>query len=141
MEERLRVQLIHPAARLPERASAGSAGYDLFSVRDVQIMPGQVTPVYTGVVVELPSGTYGRIAPRSSLAQRGINVFGGVIDTDYRGELVVLLHNISSAIYSVRANDKVAQLIIERIAMPLVERVEALSETARGAGGFGSTGN
>lgn len=97
--------------------------------------------VKTDIQIELPEGCYGRIAPRSGLAAKNsIDVGAGVIDEDYRGNVGVVLFNHSDVAFSVVKGDRIAQLICERIFYPTLEEVKSLSETERGAGGFGSTG-
>lgn len=137
----LQVKLLNERARAPARGSAGAAGYDLTSCEDVEIAAGERAIVKTGVSVAVPAGTYGRIAPRSGLAAKfGIDVLAGVIDEDYRGELAVILLNTGSTPFLVSANDRVAQLVMERILTPQVVEVKELDVTVRGDGGFGSTG-
>jgi len=139
----LRVKKKDPAAVLPSRATPGSAGYDLTSVESHIILPGHRAVVSTGLAIEIPAWTYGRVAPRSGLAIRnGIQVGAGVIDTDYRGEVkVVLFNHDTSKTYEVKPGHRIAQLILERIVFPRVEEVvEELLDTQRGDGGFGSTG-
>ena len=94
----------------------------------------------TNIALAIPPGFYGQIAPRSSLALRGIDTKAGVIDSDYRGELKVLLHNASSEPFVAEPGDRIAQLILHRIGQPIMLQVEELPTTARGGGGFGSTG-
>ncbi|RCN31640.1 deoxyuridine 5'-triphosphate nucleotidohydrolase, domain protein [Ancylostoma caninum] len=97
--------------------------------------------VSTGLQVELPYGYYGRVAPRSGLAAKNfIDVGAGVVDSDYRGELKVLLFNFGSTDFEVKKGDRIAQLICERIAHCTFMQCESLTDTTRGAGGFGSTG-
>lgn len=97
--------------------------------------------VQTDIQIEVPEGTYGRIAPRSGLAwKNSIDVGAGVIDQDYRGNVGVILFNHSDDDFEVKKGDRIAQLICERITYPVVEEAKSLSETARGAGGLGSTG-
>lgn len=89
----------------------------------------------------MPAGTYGRVAPRSGLAAKhGIDTMAGVIDADYRGQVGVILANLSDTDFEIKEGDRIAQLIIEKIVMPEVVVVEKLAESVRGAGGFGSTG-
>jgi dUTP pyrophosphatase len=103
--------------------------------------PGQRAAVRTGLSVAIPEGFYGRIAPRSGLALRaGIDVLAGVVDCDYRGELLCVLINHGDDPFSVMPGDRIAQLIIEPIATPRAEWVDELSRTLRDQGGFGSTG-
>lgn len=97
--------------------------------------------VSTGISIAVPAGTYGRVAPRSGLASKhSIDVGAGVIDADYRGEVRILLFNFGDADFHVKAGDRVAQLVLERICTPEVQVVERLEESVRGDGGFGSTG-
>ena len=127
-------------AVLPVRATSGSAGYDLASACDTVVPAHGKALVKTGLMMTIPDGTYGRIAPRSSLAwKHHIDVGAGVIDSDYRGEVGVVLFNHAATEYRVRKGERVAQLIVERIMLPDVLEVETLDDTKRGGGGFGST--
>ncbi|EPQ27411.1 uncharacterized protein PFL1_04949 [Pseudozyma flocculosa PF-1] len=131
----------HPLAKLPTRGSASAAGYDLYSSEKVTIERGKRKVVQTGISLAIPEGHYGRVAPRSGLASKhGIDVGAGVIDSDYRGLLGVLLFNLGDADFTINEGDRIAQLVIEQISTPPVEEVSSLDDTARGAGGFGSTG-
>lgn len=95
----------------------------------------------TDIQIELPSGCYGRVAPRSGLAAKNfIDVGAGVIDEDYRGNVGVVLFNHAAVPFEIKKGDRIAQLICEQIFYPTIEEVETLSITERGAGGFGSTG-
>jgi len=128
-------------ATLPKRASADAAGYDLCADESCELAAGERRIVSTGLSVTVPEGTYGRIAPRSGLAVKfGINVLAGVVDRDYTGPLGVVLVNHSTGVFVVAQGDRIAQLIVEKIATPEVEEVEDLIDTVRGEGGFGSTG-
>lgn len=135
------VKKLVPEAQLPKRGSPFAAGYDLCSVVDCTVPARGKTLVRTGLSMSIPFGHYGRVAPRSGLAAKhSIDVGAGVIDCDYRGELMVLLFNYSDVDFAIKQGDRIAQLILERISCPDVIEVEELSETVRGAGGFGSTG-
>lgn len=137
----LHVQLLSPLATVPKRASSGAAGYDLTSVQDMVIPPNERAIVKTGLAITVPHGTYGRVAPRSGLAVKaGIHVGAGVIDEDYRGEVGIVLFNLSQKPFEVFVRDRVAQLILEKCEIADVVVVDSLSSTDRGAGGFGSTG-
>ncbi len=139
--ERLRVKLLSVNARAPQRQSDLAAGYDLYSSEDVIIGAGKRDRIKTGVAIALPRGTYGRVAPRSSLAlHSGIDVGAGVIDEDYRGEVCVVLFNHGDRSFEVKVGDRIAQLIIHVIDTPSVVVVDDLDDTRRGSGGFGSTG-
>ena len=138
----LKVKRLSENALLPKRASQGSAGYDLFSTKDTCIHGGEKKVINTDIVVEIPEGYYGRIAPRSGLASKKfIDVGAGVIDSDYRGNVGVLLFNLGKDDFEIKKCDRIAQLIIEKIITPEVEEVFDIEDTNRGSGGFGSTGN
>lgn len=131
---------LKPGAKMPIRASIGAAGYDLFAIEDVTINCFEFTLVSTGVSMAIPEGYYGRVAPRSGLAvKNGVMVGAGVIDSDYRGEIKVALARLNG-VYNIKAGDRIAQLIIEKISTPTLVQVDWLADTTRGDGGFGSTG-
>lgn len=137
----LKVKLLSDSAKLPIRASPAAAGYDLFCSKGITIAKGSLQCVETDIAIAVPSGHYGRIAPRSGLALRSsINVGGGVVDQDYRGPLGVLLFNHGENDFEVKIGDRIAQLIIQKISTPEVCLVSELDETSRGESGFGSTG-
>ena len=127
--------------RLPTRGSEEAAGLDLYASQTCTLLPHTRKLVPTGIKVRLPIGTYGRIAPRSGLSLKGLDTAAGVIDRDYTGEIKVMLVNNSLHDFTVKANDRVAQLIIERMATVDIEKVDKLDATSRGAQGIGSTGN
>lgn len=127
-------------ALLPTRATNKAAGADLYSVVDESILPGKRKLIPTGISIAIPNGYYGRVAPRSGLASKhGIDVFAGVIDSDFRGEIKVLLYNSSEETFNINKSSKIAQLIIEKIELPEFEEVKRLDNTIRGSDGFGST--
>ena len=142
--------ILREGAVAPERASTGAAGYDVRycgANADGADAPPLTVPargralVPTGFALAIPQDHYGRLAPRSGLAVRhGLSVGAGVLDSDYRGEVRVLLLNHSDEDYTVHPGDRIAQLVLERISTPPVEVAGALDATARGEGGFGSTG-
>uniref|UniRef100_A0A060T194 Deoxyuridine 5'-triphosphate nucleotidohydrolase n=1 Tax=Blastobotrys adeninivorans TaxID=409370 RepID=A0A060T194_BLAAD len=137
----LRVKLLTATAKAPTRGSALAAGYDLYASEGVVVKGRGRAMVPTGIAIAVPEGTYGRVAPRSGFAvKNGINTGAGVIDYDYRGEVRVLLFNHSDDDFEIKAGDRIAQLVLERIVNPPVEVAETLDDTERGAGGFGSTG-
>ncbi|NWT21236.1 DUT protein, partial [Vireo altiloquus] len=138
---RLRFTKLSDNAFAPSRGSARAAGYDLYSAYDCVIPPMEKAVVKTDIQIALPSGCYGRVAPRSGLAAKHfIDVGAGVIDEDYRGNVGVVLFNFGKETFEVKKGDRIAQLICERIYYPELEEVEALDDTERGEGGFGSTG-
>ena len=145
--DRLALQRLDPRAQLPRRMSAGAAGMDLCAClpegERIELRPGGRTAVPTGIAMAIPVGYEGQVRPRSGLAARhGITVLNapGTIDADYRGEVKVLLVNLSESAFVIEHGDRIAQLVIAAVAMVEADEVEALPETDRGAGGFGSTG-
>ena len=135
-----RVKKLNQEADLPVRGSRGAAGYDPTSTEECTILPNR-RAVATGISVKVPEGTYGRIAPRSGLAvTHGIQVGAGVIDSDYTGELKVVLFNHNNKKYNIKPGFRIAQLILEQCVTPEVVEVDDLDTTDRGSNGFGSTG-
>jgi dUTP pyrophosphatase len=134
------IQLTHPDAVAPQRQSEGAAGYDLYADEFVVLRPQTRCCIKTGFAIEIPKGYYGRVASRSGLAfHNGVVVEAGTIDSDYRGEVKVLLFNLGQEDYAVENGSRIAQLVIEKIITPPLKVVEDLSSTTRGANGFGST--
>ena len=127
-------------AIMPKKGSKDAAGYDLYSNEGGRILPGQTRLYDTGISFKVPIGTYGRIAPRSGLSKKGLLVNAGVIDRDYTGPVKIMLHNLSNDTYVVEKDDRIAQLILEKIETPDIMLVDNLDNTERGSSGFGSTG-
>jgi dUTP pyrophosphatase len=130
---------------LPHYATAGSAGLDLLAAvsETIALAPGQRMAVPCGFAMELPPGVEAQIRPRSGLAlNHGITCLNapGTIDSDYRGEVKAILINHGAEVFRIERGHKIAQMVIARHEQPLLAEVESLSDTARGAGGFGSTG-
>lgn len=142
---RLAVRLLDPAAKLPVRAHPHDAGYDLHALDAAAIEPGERAMVRTGIAIELPRGHAGLVLARSGLAARhGIALVNapGLIDAGYRGELRVLLLNTDrQETFEIASGDRIAQLVVVAIAAPDVVEAAELAATARGEGGFGSTGH
>lgn len=136
----LHVVLDQPNSKVPERKTCGSAGYDLYACESAVIKPHGFKLINTGIRIKLPQNSYMRIAPRSGLAVRGIDVGAGVIDSDYTGVIHILLFNHADTDFNVTIGDRIAQGIIESIMTPDVQVVDSLQQTERGCGGFGSTG-
>jgi len=141
---RMEVVRLQPTATLPSRGSADAAGFDLYSVDHYVVFPGQRVVVSTGIGLQkLPSGTYGRIAPRSGLAvKHGLDTLAGVVDADYRGEIKVVLLNTDMRVpFVIKPGYRIAQLILEKYEVAdVVEVADATIDTVRGIGGFGATG-
>lgn len=142
---KLLVKKLNENAVVPQRQTPFSAGYDLCAAEDIKAEAGKTAKVHTGISVEVEGAkdVCLFIYARSSLATK----FGlapancvGVVDWDYRGEIIVALHNHSDKDYEIKAGDRVAQLVITNVLTPETQEVDELSETVRGEGGFGSTG-
>ena len=137
----LRVKMLSENGRVPERGSRDAAGYDLFSAEEYRVGPCGKCLMKTDIAVAIPKGYYGRIAPRSSMAWKfHTDVGAGVVDSDYRGNVGVVMFNHGQEELVVKKHDKIAQLILEKIITPEIVIVDDLDETERGEGGFGSTG-
>jgi dUTP pyrophosphatase len=140
----LKVQRLRPRARVPVRATAGAAGLDLFACledSDGLALGRHPVRVPTGIALEIPTGFDAQIRPRSGLSSKGVGVALGTIDSDYRGEVLVTMYVFGSQdSFRIQDGDRIAQLVLSRLAeLPVVE-AEELSPTARGSGGHGSTG-
>jgi dUTP pyrophosphatase len=141
----IRVKIIRVGAKLPTYGSVEAAGADLYACVDapVNIAPGETVFIPTGIALEVPKGCAGLIYARSGMAcKRGLAPANkvGVVDSDYRGEVNVVLYNHGSRVQTVENGERIAQLIITPVLTPGYETVEELSDTVRSAGGFGSTG-
>ena len=141
----IRVKKLHPNAKLPSYGSDEAAGADLYACLEetVTIQPGEIFWVPTGIALEVPAGCAGLIYARSGMAcKRGLAPANkvGVVDSDYRGEIIVALHNHGSVPQLVENGERVAQFVITPVLTPAYEAVEELTDTARNQGGFGSTG-
>ena len=141
--ETLKVKRLFYDAILPARQTSESAGYDICSYCDYNIPPGGKQLIDTGIAFTVPIGTYGQLAPRSGMSCKGTHVGAGVIDRDYTGHVKVLLFNLNNNAIEIeiKKGDRVAQLLLKKIALVEVVEVEELSTSIRGSGGFGSTGS
>jgi dUTP pyrophosphatase len=142
---RVRFQRLRPGALAPQYMSAGAAGLDLASAADgpLALAPGGRVAVPTGLAFAIPHGFEGQVRPRSGLARKfGVTVTNapGTIDSDYRGEVQVLLVNLGAEPYTVQPGDRIAQLVIAPVSIAELEETSSLDETVRGGGGFGHTG-
>src|ERR1700735_5716911 len=138
------IQRLDPALPLPSYAHPGDAGCDLYAAQDVDLGPGERALVPTGLAIALPAGYAAFVHPRSGLAARhGVTIVNapGTVDAGYRGEIRVILMN-TDAVNPVRLQrgDRIAQLVVQRVERPVFDEVERLPGSARGEGGFGSTG-
>ena len=141
----LRVRKKDPLVRLPQYETPGAAGMDIraFIDEDISIAPMGRVKIPTGLFLEIPSGYEAQVRPRSGLASRsGVTIVNapGTIDSDYRGEVEVLIINFGNEPFTVKNGDRIAQMVISPVIQLRVFETETLSETERGTGGFGSTG-
>lgn len=141
----LRVRQLRPDATVPQYQTAGAAGMDLHAciAEPVTIAPGRIAPIPTGLSMEIPQGFEGQVRPRSGLATKhGVTVPNapGTIDSDYRGEVIVALINLGQDAFTVTPGMRIAQMVIAAYTRVRIETVDTLTQTARGSGGFGSTG-
>jgi dUTP pyrophosphatase len=140
----LRIRRLCGSARLPLRATPGSSGLDLFAcIEEADSIELSADPILvrTGIAIELPPGYEATIRPRSGLSLRGVGVVFGTIDADYRGELLVSMYLFGTrTTYRISHGDRIAQLVISRVADLHIEEVDSLSTTSRDTGGHGSTG-
>jgi dUTP pyrophosphatase len=138
------VRRLDPGLPLPSRAHPGDAGYDLYAAVDVELAPGERAVVGTGVAIALPDGYAGLVHPRSGLAaDHGITIVNapGTVDAGYRGEIKVIVLNTDGARpVRLQRGDRIAQLVIQRVEIPVFLEVETLPGSQRGDGGHGSTG-
>ncbi|MBI2810662.1 MAG: dUTP diphosphatase [Candidatus Melainabacteria bacterium] len=140
MSGKIEILKVSPEAVLPTRAHPDDAGLDLYNLDDVHLEPGMGKTVKTGIALALPAGHVGLVADRSSLGKKGIKTAGGVIDAGYRGEIHIVLWNLSPEAVQLKRGERIAQLLILPIATPAVQEVSTLDETLRGTKGFGSSG-
>lgn len=138
----IRVKRLRASARLPERATDGATGYDLYACVDGELEVGQAPArVPTGMAVEAPRGIDVQVRPRSGLSSQGVMVVFGTVDSDYRGELLVTMYVLSyRGPHVVRSGDRIAQMVVSRVEGVELEEASELGATARAAGGHGSTG-
>jgi dUTP pyrophosphatase len=139
----LKIKKLDPKARIPKYQSANAAGFDLCALEDCEISAGDRALIKTGLAISLPIGYELQVRPRSGLAlKHSVTVLNspGTVDSDYRGELMIILINLGSETFKISAGDRIAQAIVSAVSQADLVEVEYLDETERGAGGFGSTG-
>ena len=137
---RVKIRPLYEDVQVPTYAKPGDAGLDICSREDRVLLPMERHVFMTGLSFAVPDGHVGLVWDRSSMAKKGIKSAGGVMDCDFRGELGVVLVNLSGEEYQIKKGDKIAQLLIQPVISAHVQIVEELNETQRGLGGFGSTG-
>lgn len=136
----LPVKKVHPDAVLPTRAHPDDAGMDLYALHDVTIPAQGGTKISTGIAMALPAGTVGMICDRSSMASKGLKTAGGIVDAGYRGEILVVMRNLTHEPVVLKAKEKIAQMLVIPLLFPMPAEVNDLDSTTRGVQGFGSTG-
>jgi len=136
----LKVKKVQMDAKLPQYGHTGDAGLDLFSSIDFVLEKGQVEAIPSGVKVAIPDGYVGLIWDKSGVSLKGVHRLAGVIDSGYRGEVKVVMINLSDKPFAIDKGMKIAQMLVQPITMVRVVEAEDLDNTSRGEGGFGSTG-
>ncbi len=136
----LKIERLHPKAKLPTRAHPDDAGLDLYSADYYSILPGEQALIKTGIKMAIPADCVGLIWDKSGLAKDGIHTMGGVIDSGYRGEIMIELINLGHDIYHIAPGQKIAQILIQKIELPKIIETRLNDKTERGDNGFGSTG-
>lgn len=135
------VQLLDKNAKIPTKANINDAGFDLYSIIDTVIPPKQRKTVRTGIAIQMPEHFAGLIWPRSGLSvKQGIDVLAGVVDSGYRGEIMVCLYNTSDEVVGINIGDRIAQIIFQEVPRVSMEVHETLGSSQRGDNGFGSSG-
>ncbi|MHA1206254.1 MAG: dUTP diphosphatase [Candidatus Hodarchaeales archaeon] len=137
---KLKVKKIDEKAQIPTKHNPNDAAFDLYAVNDILIPAGTTEIVHTGICIEIPAGNFGKIESRSSLAKRGIFCTAGVIDSGYRGEVMIVMNNMSQENYSLKQGDRIAQMIIHKVENFEIVASENLDENLDRGGGFGSSG-
>ncbi|MEK7634352.1 MAG: dUTP diphosphatase [Patescibacteria group bacterium] len=137
----IKIQKIDSEAIIPNYANKDDAGLDFYSVEDVALKPMERKAIRTGVKMEIPEGYVGLVWDKSGLAvNNGIKTMAGVVDSGYRGEIKIVLINLSNQDFEIKKGQKIAQMLIQKIEHPQIETVSELNESQRGENGFGSTG-
>jgi dUTP pyrophosphatase len=131
---------VHPSSHVPLYATDGSAGCDFYSVESMILQPGETRKIRTGIAIEIPRGYFLKLEGRSGLSSRGILASGGVVDSDYRGEIHIILTNTTLSPFNVQEGDRIAQGVFMLVNQAHFHEIDRLSETKRGTGGFQSTG-
>ena len=137
----LKIKKLHTDAKVPKYAHHDDAGFDLFAIEDIVLKKGDRAMIPTGIAMEIPEGYVGLIWDKSGLSiKHGIKTMGGVVDSMYRGEVLIGLINLSDTDYTFLKGHKIAQMVIQEKESVSFEEVKELSNTVRGEGGLGSTG-
>ena len=137
---RLKIKKLSEKAKLPIKHNPNDAAFDLHSLENLILPSSQTKIIHTGVCMEIPKGYYGQIESRSSMAAKGIFVTGGVIDSGYRGEIMIITNNFSSSDYTINEGERIAQIVFHKVKHFDLLEVEAIDEENDRGGGLGSSG-
>ena len=138
---KIQIKKLHPDAKIPQFALKGDVGMDLYSIQNVILKPGERISCATGIAIKIPEGYAGLIWDKSGISHKsGIKSLGGVMDSNYTGEYLVGLINLSKEDFKIEKGQKIAQVLFQKIEIPEVEEVAELEQTNRGGGALGSTG-
>jgi dUTP pyrophosphatase len=136
----LLIKKLEQDAKLPVRAHKEDAGADIFSYGEQTVMAGETKKLRTGISFAIPEGYAFLIWDKSSIGSAGIKTLGGVFDAGYRGEVLIIVHNLTKTSVTFAHGQKIAQVLIQKVELPEIVEVDSLDDTLRGANGFGSTG-
>jgi dUTP pyrophosphatase len=137
----LPIQQLEPEAKLPEYAHPGDAGMDVFSLEACELVPGERCAIRTGIALQVPEGYVALVWDKSGRSvKEGLTTMAGVIDAGYRGEVQIVLINLGNDPVSIEKHQKIAQILIQPVVSATIVSTEALDDSSRGTGGFGSTG-
>lgn len=137
---KIKIKKLTKTAKLPKYALPGDAGMDLFAREKLILKPGEEKVIWVGIAMAIPYGYVGLVWDKGGIGKKGIKTLGGVVDSNYRGEVCCLLMNLSKEKYVIEKGDKVAQLIIQKMEIPTFVEVDDLDDSSRGEKCFGSTG-
>ena len=140
MDVNVKIKKLNHEAKIPIYKTTEAAGFDIYSTESTLLKANSTTKVPTGIALEIPHGFYLRIEDRSGMAVKGIHKIGGIVDSDYRGEVFVVLHNTTNQDYQIEKHDRIAQGVVTPVSQANFNEASQLSKTERGEGGFGSTG-
>ena len=136
----IKIKRLYPDAKIPTISTEYAAGFDLYSVEDYTLQPGEIHAISTGIAIQIPEGKVILFWDRSGMGFKGIHRFGGVIDSDYRGEYKIILCNHTREPFQINKGDRICQAIIQDYYTPEFQEVNELDDSQRGEGRFGSTG-
>jgi len=136
----VKIKKLHPEAKIPTYGSDQSAGFDIYAIDNLDIQPKETKKIPTGLAFELSENYHLQIWNRSSFGSKGIHHSAGIVDSDYRGELSIILHNSTNEVFKIEKGHRIAQVLVIPAIQANFTETETLNETQRGTGGFGSTG-